>query len=69
MKTKLEKEAVDVVLKSLKDLRKGFDETCEKAKKDEILNSTLPFLVLALGNIVEIIDIYIKQYNEYRKRV
>ena len=69
MDKKLEKKAVDVVLKSLKDLKVGFEGTIDKAKKDDILSSTLPFLVLSIENTVKIIDTYIKQFDEYKKRV
>lgn len=63
-----DKVFIDTTVKELKTMRKNFGKTYDNIKDNQVLLSMFPFLVLEIGHLVDMIDLYISQYEKLKKR-
>lgn len=58
---------VEATINALNGIKESFIKTKKQMEDNKVVSSALPFLVIHMNYTVDIVEQYIKQYNDFKK--
>lgn len=69
MNEKDTEKVIEVTLDALYKIRGSFNNSIEPMKDNPVINKTMPFFVIAIDNLMLVVDEYIKQYESFKDNI